>query len=165
MRRLRVDDLAHYKALRDAMLAAHPQAFTTDAAAAARQTAQSYHARLGIDQPGGGHFTLSAWRDAELVGAVSCERESRGKARHIGQLVGMMVADPGRGIGQALLDACIAEARRAEGLEMLTLSVTAGNWPAEHLYRRAGFTRYGSLPRAIKLDGRYHDKHLMVLTL
>lgn len=167
VRRLRALELADYKALRDAMLAAHPDAFTSDAAAEATRSAQGYLARLGLDHPQGGQFTFGAWDGRALVGAVSCERDVRLKVRHVGHLIGMMVADhtTGRGIGGALLQACIAEARAADGLEMLTLSVTAGNAAAEHLYQRAGFVRYGTQPRAVKLDGRYHDKHLMILTL
>lgn len=167
VRRLRALELTDYKALRDAMLAAHPEAFTSDAEAEAGKTAQSYLPRLGLDRPQGGQFTLGAWAGRTLVGAVSCERDMRLKVRHIGHLIGMMVADhaAGRGIGRALLQACIEQARAADGLELLTLSVTAGNAAAEHLYGSVGFVRYGALPRAIKLGGRYHDKHLMSLSL
>jgi RimJ/RimL family protein N-acetyltransferase len=149
------------------MLGAHPDAFTSDAAAESVKPAQAYLPRLGLDRPQGGQFTLGAWDGRSLVGAVSCERDMRVKVRHIGHLIGMMVADhaAGRGIGMALLQACLAEARAAEGLELITLSVTAGNLAAEHLYLRAGFVRYGTQPRAVKLDGRYHDKHLMILSL
>lgn len=167
VRRLRALELPDYKALRDAMLAAHPDAFTSDAAAESGKPAPAYLPRLGLDRPQGGQFTLGAWNGRSLVGAVSCERDMRLKVRHIGHLIGMMVADhaAGRGIGGALLQACISEARAAEGLELITLSVTAGNAVAEHLYQRAGFRRYGTQPRAVKLDGRYHDKHLMILSL
>jgi len=167
VRRLRALELADYKALRDAMLAAHPDAFTSDAQAEAARPAQAYLPRLGLDRPQGGHFTLGAWDGRALVGAVSCERDMRLKVRHVGHLIGMMVADhaAGRGIGKALLQECIALARASDGLEVLTLSVTAGNAAAEHLYHRAGFVRYGTQPRAVKLDGRYHDKHLMILSL
>lgn len=167
IRRLGRDDLPAYKALRDAMLAAHPEAFTSDAAAESARGAASYLPRLGLDRPEGGQFTLGAWRGTTLVGALSCERDGRVKVRHIGTLVGMMVRPEvrGGGIGRALLEAGLAEARRADGLELLTLSVTAGNLPAERLYERAGFVRYGLLKRGIKLDGRYHDKQLMALTL
>jgi len=48
---------------------------------------------------------------------------------------------------------------------MLTLSVTATNTMASALYAKLGFRRYGTLPRALKVDGEYHDKDLMVLDL
>jgi RimJ/RimL family protein N-acetyltransferase len=167
VRRLRALELADYKALRDAMLAAHPEAFTSDAEAEAAKPAQAYLPRLGLDRPQGGHFTLGAWNGRSLVGALSCERDMRLKVRHVGHLIGMMVVDhaAGRGIGKRLLQECIALARAADGLELLTLSVTAGNAAAEHLYHRVGFVRYGTQPRAVKLDGRYHDKHQMILSL
>ena len=167
IRRLVPADLAAYKALRDETLATHPTAFTSAAVEARSRTPQSYLPRLGLDRPEGGHFTLGAWQGEQLVGAIGCEREPRFKGRHIAHVAGMMVRDGwhGRGVGRALLDACIAQARRAQGVEMLTLSVTAGNAPAIHLYRRAGFVRYGSLPRAICVDGEYHAKDQMVLAL
>ena len=159
-------DLAAYKALRDRMLEAHPDAFTSDAASERAKPAASLAARLGSNGPDATRFTLGAFGDAMLLGAISCECDARPKVRHIGHLIGMMVvgAVRGQGIGRALLDACIARARGA-GLEMLTLSVTAGNAPASSLYLRAGFVRYGSLPRAIKQGGSYLDKDLMLLDL
>ena len=165
IRRLVPADLAAYKALRDAMLAAHPESFTSDPAP--ERPPESYVSRLGLQRPEGGEFTLGAWHVGNLVGAVSCERDARTKVRHIGHVIGMMVrpATQGLGIGRALLDACIAQARAADGLAMLTLTVTAGNAPAVHLYERAGFVRYGRLPRAILVDGVYHAKDQMTLSL
>ncbi len=167
IRRLLSADLAAYKVLRDATLAAHPLAFTSDAAEALEKPPESYLPRLGLHRTDGGHFTLGAWQGAGLVGTISCEREPRAKARHVAQIVGMMVRNDAQraGVGRALLDACLAEARRADALEMLTLSVTTGNEAAIRLYTRAGFTRYGSLPRAICVAGRYHAKDQMVLML
>lgn len=167
IRRLAQCDLGDYKALRDTMLAAHPQAFSSDAAEGRARTPESYRSRLGLDRPEGGDLTLGAWQRERLLGAISCERDLRVKVRHIAHLVGMMVcADmQGRGVGRALLAECLAEARRAEGLEMLTLSVTAGNRAAIRLYERAGFIRYGSLPCAIRFDGQYHAKDHMLLVL
>ena len=167
IRRLAPPDLTAYKALRDEMLAAHPEAFTSDAAAESERSADSYGSRLGIDHGDGGPFTLGAWRGPQLVGALGCERDLRVKVRHIGHLIGMTVRTDARhaGIGRALLEAGIAAARSGEGIAMLTLSVTASNAAAIHLYERAGFTRYGSLPGALHVDGVPHAKDHMVLTL
>jgi ribosomal protein S18 acetylase RimI-like enzyme len=167
VRRIVPDELVAYKELRDAMLAAHPSAFSSDASEAHLRQPESYRSRLGLERAEGGEFTLGAWDGAALVGAISCERDARIKVRHIGHIVGMMVRDAvqGRGVGRALLAECIAFARRAEGLEMLTLSVTAGNLPAIGLYERFGFIRYGSLPHAICVEGQYHTKDQMMLVL
>jgi RimJ/RimL family protein N-acetyltransferase len=159
IRPLVVEDLPLYKALRDEMLALHPESFTSDAA--------SERGRPAADRPEGGQFTLGAWHADRLVGAVSCEREPRAKVRHIAHLTGMMVHPQARrrGIGRMLLMSCIERARAVRGLEMLTLSVTSSNTVAATLYAWAGFRRYGTQPRALKVDGAYHDKDLMVLDL
>ena len=159
-------DLAAYKRLRDHMLAAWPEAFTSDAAAESARAAESYASRLGDARNDASTFTLGAWCGASLVGAISCEHDARRKVRHIGHVVGMMVHDEarGQGLGRALLQACIASARGA-GLELLTLSVTASNGHAIGLYARCGFERYGTLRRAIKIGQAFHDKDLMSLSL
>jgi len=164
IRRLAAGDLRAYKALRDDMLAGHPEAFTSDAQSEGRRRAEDYLPRLGLERADGGQLTLGAWRGDELVGAIGLERDMRLKVRHIGHVVGMMVreAEQHRGIGRALLDALIEEARGAARLELLTLTVTEGNAGAIRLYEATGFTRFGTLHRAIKLGDRYLDKIHMV---
>ena len=160
-------DLPAYKALRDSMLAAHPEAFTSDAVTERQRAALSFLPRLGLDPLGSGRFVLGAWQASQLVGALGCERDMRVKVCHIGHLVGMMVRTElqGGGIGRRLLEAGIAAARSVEGMEMLTLTVTVSNGAAVRLYERAGFMRFGTLPHAIRVDGRYHAKDHMLLTL
>jgi ribosomal protein S18 acetylase RimI-like enzyme len=166
IRPLATADLADYKRLRDAMLAAHPEAFTSDAESEADKEPLDYLQRLGLDRDDRGHFVLGAWRETRLVGAIGCERETRLKVRHTGHIIGMMVRAEarGRGIGAELLEACIAEARHA-GLEMLTLTVTGDNASAIRLYERHRFVTYGNLQRALKIGSKYHDKLHMVLVL
>ena len=163
IRLMREADLAAYKGLRDAMLAQHEEAFTSDAATERSRDAETYRSRL----TGAGHclFTLLAWDGGQLLGALSAERDGRAKVRHIAHIVGMMVADAaqGRGIGRALMQASLALLVQDEALQLVTLSVTRSNMPARRLYERCGFTRYGRLEGAIVLpDGRVLDKDLMV---
>ena len=166
IRPLGAADLADYKRLRDEMLAAHPEAFTSDAETETQRPADDYATRFGLDRHDEGQFVLGARAGAQLVGAIGCERDERLKVRHIGHVIGMMVrpAARRRGVGAQLLVACIAEARRA-GLEMLTLTVTSGNESAVQLYERHGFAGYGTLRRALKVGAAYHDKLHMVLAL
>ena len=165
IRLLGVPDLAAYKSLRDLMLRAHPAAFTSDAETELQRPPQSYLSRVAGTAEEAWPFTLAAWHGEWLCGAITCERDERVKVRHIGHVVGMMVHPDarGRGIGGALLAACIALARQRHGIEKLTLSVTSSNDEAIRLYRRAGFERYGQLARAIRLGASYHHKDLMVL--
>lgn len=164
IRRLIGDDLPQYKALRDNMLALHPEAFTSDARDEQSKPASSYTPRLG---PQPGQFTLGAWIGDKLVGAITCERDTRRKIAHIVHVIGMMVLPEarGHGIGRELLRSFIAATTELTDVELITLSVTASNSPATTLYEQAGFKRYGRLPRAIKLGDTYLDKDLMVLEL
>ena len=168
IRQLAAADLPAYKGLRDEMLEAHPEAFTSDATEEQAKEPTDYLHRLGLDRLERGQFVLGAWRGERLVGAIGCERDRRRKGRHIGHIVGMMVRPEarGQGIGRDLLQGLIGECRRIDGMEMLTLTVTAGNAPAVRLYESSGFVVYGNLRRAIRLaNGKYHDKLHMVLPL
>lgn len=161
-------DLLGYKALRDAMLAGHPEAFTSDAEAESRRDIASYRSRLAGGCNGGTLFTLLALDGSRVIGALTCEREPRRKVQHLAHLVGMMVADThrGRGIGRALLASTLTRLRATAGLAQVTLSVTSSNRAAVGLYESMGFTRYGRLTDAIRLpDGRQLDKDLMLLRL
>ena len=166
-------DLLGYKALRDAMLAAHPDAFTSDAEAESRRDLGSYCSRLSGGAGGNTLFTLLAVDGTRVVGALTCEREPRRKVAHIAHLIGMMVADThcSRGIGRALLRDAIARLRGTAGLAQVTLTVTSTNRAAVGLYESMGFVRYGRLADAIRLpdgrvpDGRRLDKDLMQLPL
>jgi RimJ/RimL family protein N-acetyltransferase len=165
VRELQPSDVQAYKALRDHALTHYEDAFTSDAATEAQRTAQSYASRLGADADGS--FTLGAFLGDRLVGAVTCERDPRTKVRHLGHVTAMMVyrEEQGRGVGRALMDALIARAAADPELHQLTINVTAGNAVAEGLYERAGFVRYGTLPRAIRVGGRFLDKHHLLLQL
>jgi len=163
-------DLSAYKRLRDEGLRLHPDAFDADIESEHARPPESYLGRLGLSETLGGTFLLGAWVGRELVGMIGLERQSLQKLRHSAELNSMMV-DPrhtGKGIGLQLVNAAIAEARKAIGLEQVTLRVSTSSESAIKLYERAGFQACGVLPHAIKLVAgpgqvRYFDKLTMVL--
>jgi RimJ/RimL family protein N-acetyltransferase len=50
-------------------------------------------------------------------------------------------------------------------VELVQLSVVAGNAPAQRLYASLGFAPYGLEERALKVDGKYFDEVHMVRPL
>ena len=69
-------------------------------------------------------------------------------------------AHRGKGIGTKLLEHVIKEAKRL-GVKTLHLEVYEGN-PAQRLYERMGFLRYGMHKKFLKeSDGSYGNKILM----
>lgn len=165
-------DLSSYKRLRDEGLKLHPDAFDSDIESEQARPPESYIGRLGLYETLGGTFLLGAWDGKDLVGMIGLERQSLQKLRHSAELNSMMVNPKatGKGVGLMLINAAIAEAHKAIGLEQITLRVSTSSESAIRLYERAGFQACGVLPHAIKLvDGpgqvRYFDKLTMVLIL
>jgi ribosomal protein S18 acetylase RimI-like enzyme len=87
-------------------------------------------------------------------------------ARHVLEIKALAVspAHRRRGIGRALMDAAIREARTA-GARKLTLRVLAHNADARALYARCGFEVEGVLRGLFLLDGTYVDDIRMTIDL
>ncbi len=122
-----------------------------------------------LQQGGDENFYLGAFEQDSIgmVGIVGFFREPGAKERHKGTLVSLFVAPEkrGLGIGKALVQALIAEARQLVGLEQLLLAVVPNARAARGLYRSLGFQLYGTAPRTLKTGNRYWDEELMVLML
>ncbi|WP_298930225.1 GNAT family N-acetyltransferase [uncultured Ramlibacter sp.] len=162
VRRLAASDAPAYRPLRLRALREHPEAFTSSHEENLSLPLAETEKRLAS-------ATISMWgafQAGVLCGAIGLERETRIKNRHKASLVAMYVAPEhaGLGVGRALVDALVREAR-TEGLELLVLTVTAGNASATHLYESAGFRSFGIEPRAIKVDGQAFAKNHMYLEL
>ena len=85
---------------------------------------------------------------------------------HVLQIRGLAVhpARQRRGVGRALVAACIEQAR-GRGARKLSLRVLGGNAGARRLYESCGFTVEGVLREEFFLDGRYVDDVLMACML
>ncbi len=66
----------------------------------------------------------------------------------------------GKGIGKALIEQLIKQAKEKFKIEILHLEVYEGN-PAKRLYEREGFKQYGRQERFIKEEGKYIAKIFM----
>jgi ribosomal protein S18 acetylase RimI-like enzyme len=112
-------------------------------------------------------FTLGAFVDEALVGVVTFQRETRIKTSHKGYVTGMFVAPEvrGRGIGRALVQQLISEARGMGGVEQIGLDVFTSTTAARSLYLSLGFVVSGMERNADKFEGVYYHSEFMVLFL
>ena len=161
VRRLQPDDADAYRALMLDAYARHPDAFTSSAAERAALPLSWWHGRLDA-APFATEIVFGAL-DGEggaLVGATGLSFEAREKARHKAQLFGMVVLASHRahGVGAALVEAALAEARSRAGVRLVQLTVTQGNAGAERLYQRFGFVPFGVEPMAVAVGEGYVAK-------
>ncbi len=156
-------DAAGYRDLRLRALREHPEAFTSSYEEEATRSIDTTKTWLS---PKSGNAFWGAFLSEVLVGMVGLDREQRIKNRHKAALIGMYVAPEAgrRGMGRALVDALLAEAR-ATGIELLALTVTQGNEAARVLYARCGFQTFGIEPDAVQVAGTSYAKEHMYLKL
>jgi len=156
IRRLGRDDAAEFRAVRLEALEAHPEAFGADLQDEAVRDADWFAGWI----TGGAVFGAFA-RD-RMVGIAGFFKPAGRKSTHAGKLISMYVRPEARGSGAAL-DLVEAVLEHATGqVIQVHLGVAAGNEAAIRLYRKAGFEIYGTEPRALFVNGRYIDEHLMV---
>ena len=163
IRRLTPADAGAARAVRLRALREHPEAFATSYEEERERDPAETARRL---EPGPGQLTLGAFDDGRLVGTATLTRSAKPKLLHRATLAAMYVAPEARarGAGGALLEG-VLETARGWGVTDVGLAVTVGNAAARRIYERAGFVAYGVEPRALRVDGRFHDVELMCLRL
>lgn len=115
-----------------------------------------------IDLPEGS-YPLVAEVDGEVVGQLTLHTNPTSpRRRHAGAL-GMAVRDDwqGKGVGTALMAACIDLADNWLNLRRLELEVFTDNEPAIRLYKKFGFEIEGTLRQHALRDGQYTDTYMM----
>ena len=105
--------------------------------------------------------------DGAVAGYLSLGHPTELQASdHVLHVTGVAV-DPalqGRGVGKALIEAAVDEARR-RGARRLTLRVLGPNYTARRLYETCGFEIEGVLHGEFHLDGEDIDDVLMARAL
>ena len=162
IRALGVADADAYRRVRLDALRLHPDAFGSAYEDEAVLDRAQFAERLAAP----GFTRFGGFAGGDLVGLAGLQMRTGTKERHKARLFSMYVdaAHRGSGLARQLIEAVIAGARKAEAL-VLQLSVSAGNAPAQRLYRRVGFTVYGVERRSLKVGGHFHDEELMALDL
>jgi putative acetyltransferase len=119
--------------------------------------------RKRLAEPASGTYNLVAVVDEKIVGQLGLYTfPDQPRRKHVGT-IGMGVHDDwqGRGIGKALLQACVDLADRWLNLSRLELEVYTDNEPAIRLYERFGFEREGTLRQHAFREGHYVDSYFM----
>lgn len=154
IRRLTVDDVEALREIRLEALKAHPENFGAEHDDEAAWPIEAWRKRLANARGAG----FGAFDGETLAGIISFGREAAQKHAHQGSIGSFYVrpAYRGKGVGDALMAAALAEAART--VEQVTLTVTATNAGAIRLYERHGFAVVGTLPRSIRVNGVDHDE-------
>lgn len=109
---------------------------------------------------------ICAFVDGKLTGTAGIEAiGGKEKIRHRAELgIAIEKAYWGRGIGKALMLACIECAKKA-GYLQLELEVVADNASAVRLYESVGFREFGRNPRGFRARSGWQELILMRLEL
>ncbi|MEW9571704.1 N-acetyltransferase family protein [Rhodanobacter sp. Si-c] len=157
-------DASAYQALRLQALRESPHAFSASHEDEAGRSIDEVAARI-VPAADGSACVSGIFEAGVLAGFVALVHLQRKKLRHGAELAGMYVAPAyrRRGLGAALLRAVIVHARSIDGVRQLGLGVNATNAAAQALYRSAGFVSWGVQPRALQIDGVFHDEEHLLL--
>lgn len=158
-RRLGPDDAEAYRALMLQAYAEHPDAYTSTVAEREPLPLAWWRERMPLADDAA-TLVVGALVDDVLVGAAGLAFERRVRTAHRATLFGMVVqpAFRRRGLGRALVEAVLAQARARPGLQRVQLTVTRGNAEAERLYAACGFSTWGVEPQAVRLGDGWLDK-------
>lgn len=160
VRRLGPEDAGAFRALRLEALREAPDAFGEDLAEARAKTDLDFANRLEM----GDNF--GAFSGGALVGMLLYMREQGAKIRHRAFLMSVYVQPGQRGTGtaSALLRAALDHAD-ATGVEQVELYVSTAAPRARAFYARHGFVEVAASPRALCVNGCYHDELHMIRRL
>ena len=113
------------------------------------------------------HRCFVAERDASAVGTYILKANQPGQGAHVANAAFMVSPDArGLGVGRAMGEHALAEARRVGFRAMQFNFVVSTNEPAVRLWRELGFRVVGTLPGAFRHPSSgYVDVYVMFRTL
>lgn len=114
-----------------------------------------------------GNHVYVAEQDRHVFGTYILRANQGGPGAHVANAGFMVSANArGRGVGRAMAEHCLNEARRLGFREMQFNFVVSTNEDAIHLWKKLGFEIVGALPGAFKHPDRgYVDAYVMFRSL
>jgi len=168
IRKLTIEDAEAFREIRIEMCERHPEAFgqtPEEVAAMPDDKCLEWWTPSDVFPE---KFVLAAFEGDRIVATAAFKREDSAKERHRGWIWSVYVRPEarGQGLSKQLMQQLIDEARKMEGLEILSLVVALTQTSARTLYTVLGFFTTGLILHGYKLpDGRYIDHEEMMLWL
>jgi len=111
--------------------------------------------------------TYVAEKDGTVVGTYILRPNQLGPGSHVANAAFIVASNAqGSGVGRAMAEHCLAEARQMGFRAMQFNFVVSTNAPAIHLWKQLGFKIVGTLPSAFRHPEKgYVDVHVMYRSL
>jgi L-amino acid N-acyltransferase YncA len=111
--------------------------------------------------------TYVAEKDGTVVGTYILRPNQLGPGSHVANAAFIVASNAqGSGVGRAMAEHCLAEARQMGFRAMQFNFVISTNTPAIHLWKQLGFKIVGTLPGAFRHPEKgYVDVHVMYRSL
>jgi RimJ/RimL family protein N-acetyltransferase len=163
-RLLQATDGAAYQALRLTALERAGAAYLTTLQTESAKHEQAFAAELdsAYHPPWFGYY--GAFVEDQLVGYCHVSQMLSDKQRHCAEILNLYIDEGvrGQGVATALLTHLLGEVAAHEHIERVFLSCLASNQPAQALYGKLGFRKYGVKEKSVKWQGQYDDEVLWV---
>lgn len=179
IRRLTSADIQAFRKIRLTSLQRAPESLGANFAVEAAQSESFFEERLNTSIILGAFLSLDAAegqahrphaysesnQKSEIVGMIGAKRHEGPRSTHKASMWGLYVEPEQRGarLGPRLVqDLLHAVPESYPAVEQMILTVVATNVHATALYERAGFTVFGTEPRALKTSSEYFDMVSMI---
>jgi ribosomal protein S18 acetylase RimI-like enzyme len=157
IRKLRQSDVLLWKAMRLDSLQQHPENYLSSYEEESLRSLSDWKNILKNND------IFGLFVGDELVSIVSFSIMSRYKYRHKGEIWGVYTSQEhrGKGYSNTLMQTVLSHA--ATKVKQCILTVTDTNHHAYKMYNQLGFKTYGIEPKAIEVDGEFHNEILMII--